>query len=160
MNSLVAYYSEFGNTARIAEAIGATLEAAGPTCVVDLKRLRVSELRQLDLLVVGVPTHRMNVPEVARALLRAIPRRTLTKGTAIAAFDTSYDVSRWLRRFTASHKLLSRLRRLGGRRVIPPETFLVTGKEGPLYEGEIDRARTWASEILARLGQRQSGIHA
>ena len=160
MNSLVAYYSEYGNTARLALAIEQVLESAGSARAVDLKRLKASDLHAIDLLIVGVPTHRMNIPEVARALIGSIGRRTLTKETSIAAFDTSYKMSRWLTPFTASRKLLSRLKRWGGRRIISPETFLVKGKEGPLYEGEIDRAKTWASEILARLGQRPPGIHA
>jgi hypothetical protein len=29
-------------------------------------------------------------------------------------------------------------------------SFHVKEKEGPLYEGEIERARTWTKEILAR----------
>jgi hypothetical protein len=32
-----------------------------------------------------------------------------------------------------------------------PQTFHVKGKEGPLYEGEIERAREWAISILDRL---------
>ena len=141
MNTLVIYYSEFGNTARIANAIGDALESKGPTRVVDLKRVKVSDLKKPDLVIMGVPTHRMNIPEVARALIKSIPRRTLRKETWIASFDTSYKMSRLLMRFTASHKLLSRLRRLGGRRIAPPESFLVTAKEGPLFDGEIERLR-------------------
>jgi hypothetical protein len=72
----------------------------------------------------------------------------------VAAFDTSYKMSRWLAPFTAARKLAARLRKLGGKRVVPPETFHVEGREGPLYEGEIERARRWAALILERLAER------
>jgi hypothetical protein len=34
---------------------------------------------------------------------------------------------------------------------VPPETFHVEGKEGPLYAGEIERAQAWAAMILEQL---------
>jgi len=147
MNSLVSYYSEFSNTAQVAEAIGEALEKTGTARVVDLKRLTSSDLKGIDLLVVGVPTHKMNLPKAVPRLLRTLPRKTLGRDARFAAFDTSYKMSRWLRPFTASHKLSSRLRRLGGKRAVPPETFHVMGREGPLYDGEIERARSWATSI-------------
>jgi len=155
MNSLVAYYSEFGNTARIAHAIGEALEKAGTTLVIDLKRLTVSDLKGRDLLVVGVPTHRMNLPEAVQTLLRAFPRKVFARNARFAAFDTSYKMSRWLRPFTASHKLSGRLKRLGGKRAVPPETFHVVGREGPLLDGEIERAKSWAGMIVE--GMQRSG---
>lgn len=69
----------------------------------------------------------------------------------MAAFDTSYKMSAILARFTAARKLNRKLRRLGGKRIIPPETFHVRGREGPLYEGEIEWAKHWAGSILERL---------
>jgi len=54
-------------------------------------------------------------------------------------------------RFSAGQKLASRLRKLGGQPIVPPQTFHVEAKEGPLYEGEIERAQAWAVSILERL---------
>jgi hypothetical protein len=53
-----------------------------------------------------------------------------------------------LNNFTASKRLAKELRRLGGKLVLPPEIFHVMEREGPLYEGEIERAQEWASSIL------------
>ena len=150
MNSLVVYFSKFGNTQKIAEAIAETLGSAGPVRVISTDQLSVSDLEGVDMVVMGSPTHRMNLPEAVRAAFETLPRRIL-RGTPVAAFDTSYKMSRWLAPFTAARKLAHRLRRLGGKRVVPPETFYVVEREGPLYEGEIERARTWAALILKRL---------
>jgi flavodoxin len=153
MKSLVVYFSKFGNTQQVAEAIAETLASAGPARVISMDRLGVSDLQEVDLVVMGSPTHRMNLPQAVRPVLETLPRRVL-RGKLVAAFDTSYKMSRWLAPFTAARKLASRLRKLGGKRVVPPETFHVVGRDGPLYEGEIERARTWAASILQRVEAR------
>jgi flavodoxin len=153
MKSLVVYFSKFGNTRQVAEAIAETLGSAGPARVISMDRLGVSDLQEVDLVVMGSPTHRMNLPQAVRPVLETLPRRVL-RGKLVAAFDTSYKMSRWLAPFTAARKLAGRLRRLGGKRVVPPETFHVVGRDGPLYEGEIERARTWAASILQRVEAR------
>jgi len=43
------------------------------------------------------------------------------------------------------------LRKLGGKRIAAPETFFMAGREGPLEEGEIERARAWARMLVAGL---------
>ncbi|UCH09357.1 MAG: flavodoxin-like domain-containing protein [Fidelibacterota bacterium] len=150
MNSLVVHFSKFGNTRMVAEAIADSLKTAGTIRLITLDHLTADDLTTLDLLVVGTPTHRMNLPEAVRPLLEALPRRILRK-TPVAAFDTSYRMSPFLARFTAAGKLARRLRRLGGKLILPPETFHVKGREGPLYPGERERASTWAESILERL---------
>jgi flavodoxin len=153
MKSLVVYFSKFGNTQQVAEAIAETLASAGPVRVISIDQLSVSDLQEVDLVVMGSPTHRMNLPQAVRPVFETLPRRVM-RGRPVAAFDTSYKMSRWLAPFTAAHKLAPRLRKLGGKRVVPPETFHVVGREGPLYEGEIERARTWAASILQRVEAR------
>jgi flavodoxin len=153
MKSLVVYFSKFGNTQQVAEAIAETLASAGPVRVISIDQLGVSDLQEMDLVVMGSPTHRMNLPQAVRPVFETLPRWVL-RGTPVAAFDTSYKMSRWLAPFTAAHKLAPRLRKLGGKRVVPPETFHVVDRDGPLYEGEIERAHTWAASILQRVEAR------
>ena len=150
MNALVVYFSEFGNTQKVAEVIAETLESAGSVRVLSLHQLTASDMRDVDLVVMGTPTHRMNLPEAVRPVLETLPKRIL-RGTPVAAFDTSYKMSAFLARFTAAKRLTSKLRKLGGKRVVPPETFHVVEREGPLYEGELERARKWAGLILEQL---------
>ena len=92
----------------------------------------------------------MNLPEDLRPLLERLPAKCL-KGVRFAAFDTSYEMSWWLNRLTASKKLDKKLRKLGGDRLLPPETFIVEGREGPLREGELEHAKDWATHFLDRL---------
>jgi flavodoxin len=117
-----------------------------------MDELEASDLKDLDLLIMGTPTHRMNLPEDVRPVFERLPRRLLPK-TPVATFDTSYKMSPFLAGFTAAKKLARKLHKLGGKRVVRPETFHVMEKEGPLYDGELERAEKWADTILKKLNE-------
>jgi flavodoxin len=150
MNILVVYFSKFGNTQKIAQTVAEELEAAGVVRIVSSDRLAASDLDDVDLVVMGSPTHRMNLPEAVRSVFEKLPKRSL-RGARVAAFDTSYQMSAFLARFTAAKKLARQLRKLGGKQIVPPETFHVMGREGPLYEGELNRAKEWVATLLGSL---------
>jgi len=149
MDSLLVYLSVFGNTKKVAEAIAEVLESEGPVRVIGADQLTASHF-PVDLVVMGSPTHRMSLPKEIRPVFDTLSKRIL-RGTPTAAFDTCYKMSAFLARFTAAKRLDRKLRKLGGKRVLPPESFYVLEREGPLYEGEIERARQWAGLILERL---------
>ena len=150
MKSLVVYYSKFGNTHLVAEAIAEELQSAGEVHLIEINDLTGADYQGVDLVVMGCPTHKMNLPEDVRPLVSDLPKKVL-KGGYFAAFDTSYKMSAFLSRFTASKKLASKLRKLGGKQIVPPETFHVVEREGPLYDDELDLARAWANTILGKI---------
>jgi flavodoxin len=143
MKTLVIHYSKFGNTQKVAEAMAAALETKGNAQVVSLDALSPADYQGADLVIMGSPTHRMNLPEDVRVKLHTLPRKSLCD-KKMAAFDTSYKMSGWLNLLTASKKLSRKLKKLGAKRVVPPETFHVMESKGPLYDGEIERAQEWA----------------
>ena len=51
----------------------------------------------------------------------------------------------------AAKPLLDSLKKKGGIAVAEPEGFIVEGREGPLKEGELDRATQWARESVKNL---------
>lgn len=151
MNALVVYYSQFGNTKKVAEAIAGVLEQAGGARTVSSEELTAADLEGVDLVVMGSPTHNMNLPQAVRPVFDRLPKRAL-RGVAVVAFDTSYELSGFLARMTAAKRLDRKLRKLGGKRLMAPETFFVKKEEGyPLYDGEIERAEHWADEIVQKL---------
>jgi flavodoxin len=150
MNALVVYHSQFGNTEQVAGAIAGVFQGAGAARTVRASQLAATDLQDVDLVVMGTPTHKMNLPEAVRPVFEELPKRSL-RGVPVAAFDTSYKMSAFLSRFTAAKRIDKKLRRLGGKRLVPPETFHVEDNhEGPLYDGEIERAKNWAGSILAQ----------
>lgn len=152
---LIVYFSKFGNTKIVAEKItqttGEKLGSAVSIRLISSDELVVSDLSDTDLLIMGTPTHKMNLPKDIRPIIEGLPRKSL-KGIPFAAFDTSYKMSWWLNHFTAAKRLARKLRKLGGKRLVPPETFHVTECEGPLYNGELERAENWTNSILAAVG--------
>jgi hypothetical protein len=56
-----------------------------------------------------------------------------------------------LARFAAARKLARKLRKPGGKPVVPPESFHVVEREGPLHDREIGRVKAWAESILEQL---------
>jgi len=153
MKMLIVYYSKFGNTKRVAETIAATMKSGPEVRVVSIDRLAASDFEGIDVVVMGTPTHGFTIPAAARSVLTALPPGILL-GKAVAAFDTT--VRPWpLRHLRASSKLLRVLRHLGGRPIAPPQTFFVqtrnpqrTGEINLLLEGQLERAREWASQLL------------
>jgi len=155
MNTLIVHFSKYGNTQLIAETIADALWAAHgngsqPIPVTPMDELTIDDLHGVDLLVMGVPTHNMNLPKPVRPLLARLPKKAL-RGIQFAVYDTSYELSKWLQPFTASKPLARKLRKLRGKRILPPETFTVQDREGPLHEGELDGARAWAEQVLATM---------
>lgn len=156
MKSYLVYYSRFGNTKAVASAIAEVLGSAGEASLASIDELAADDLADADLVVFGSPTHYQNLPKAVRAALETLPKRSL-QGKRVAAFDTSVETWGPLMRMTAAHRLLPKLRKLGGRRYARPETFVVVRGATPdgeerqdrLCEGELERARAWADTLLA-----------
>ncbi len=155
MRALIVYFSQFGNTRRLAEAMAETMKQPGDARVIAIDQLAASDFDRIDLVVMGSPTHAFALPEAVRTVLESLPLAILG-GKSVAAFDTT--VKPWpLRHLRASPKLLGHLRRLGGSPIARPETFFVktknpqkSGQIDLLLEGEIDRARGWAAKLLSQ----------
>lgn len=154
MNALVIFDSRFGNTERIARAIAEELGRTYEVRVAAAAELTPLDLEEVDLLVVGAPTQHHRAPSAMRHLLEDVRPGTLAEVEA-AAFDTRYHRAEW-RTGAASHEIADDLRRLGCELALPPESFFVESREGPLEADELERARAWAREASAR-AQRTEG---
>ena len=156
MKTLIVYFSKFGNTRRVAQAVAEAMKSANDVRVLSIDQLAASDFEGVDLVVLGSPTHAFTVPPAVRSALAALPPEILA-GKSVAAFDTT--VRLWpLRLMRASPKLLRQLSALGGRPVAPPQTFFVrtSGTQQPgetdlLLDGQIERANEWADQILRTL---------
>src|SRR5579884_2519829 len=150
MKTIVVYESRFGNTERIARAIAAGLEAAGPVSLVRATDGSTLDVDGVDLLVVGGPTEGHGVSPTFRAWLAQLPPNALN-GVAAASFDTRLRWPAFLSG-SAARGIAKTLQKKGARLVAPPESFLVdSARESALLEGESERASGWAAKIAADL---------
>jgi flavodoxin len=154
MKAVVVYDSFFGNTEKIAQAIA---EALGAPEAVRVTKMSPDQLSGVELLVVGSPTRAFRPSQETKKLLGSIPSGSL-KGVKVAGFDTGFaieDTNNPILRFLvrmfgyAAKPISDALAKKGGEVALPPEGFWVTGTEGPLKEGELERAADWAKRILA-----------
>jgi flavodoxin I len=145
MKALIVYDSVYGNTEKIAEAIGGTI--TGEVKVLRVNEANPSELKTIDLFIVGSPTQGGRPTPAIRDFLNKVPEPSL-QGINVAAFDTRLS-ARWVRIFGyAAGKIAGNLKGKGGTLVASPEGFFVKGAKGPLREGELERAVGWAKGIL------------
>ncbi len=152
MTTLVLYDSQFGNTEKIAQAIGKGI--GGDVQVRSAKELEAIGWYELKLLVVGTPTQGGRPTPALQKLFEAIPADGL-KGAKVAAFDTRFrekDHNFALRALMktigyASVKMVKILEAKGGTLIAQPQGFFVTDKQGPLVDGEIDRAEQWGTTL-------------
>jgi flavodoxin len=156
MKVCVIYDSVFGNTAKVAQAIGAALEAQAEVSVTKVGDVPGEFWTGLDALIVGSPTRAFSATPATKQLLSGIPRQGL-QGVKVAAFDTRMDVEKapgilkaLVKLFGyAAEPLAAKLRKKGGQEALPPAGFIVLESEGPMQEGEFERAAKWAERILA-----------
>jgi len=176
MRALIVYESMYGNTREIAEAI-----AEGFGAGAELRHVREAGApdEAVDLLVAGGPTHihgmttslsrhmtirgaqedghggiepdALDAPGL-RQWLRDLPHRT---GGVAAAFDTRIDRSAAMTG-SAARGVAKRLHH-HGYEVEWTESFFVDDAEGPLADGELERARGWGATLRAAVG-RHAGV--
>jgi hypothetical protein len=177
MRAVVVYESIFGNTRAVAEAIAEGLRERVEVDLRPVGEAGTDACAGADLLVVGGPTHvhgmtseRSREGAVAEARTRGLETPDLAQvgpglrawldglrrvGDAQAAsFDTRMHGPKLLTG-SAAGSIGRRLKADGYPLLAEPESFVVQHTEGPLGEGERERARAWGALLGARLAERR-----
>ena len=160
MKSVVVYESLWGNTAAVARAIAEGL-GEGATAL-STSEADSAALEGADLIVAGSPLLGFNLPtDEMRAGIAANPGPRAPKpdvsapsmrawlsalpvGTArFATFETRI----WWSPGSVPKHVAASLSAKGFHQVAAPEKFIVSGKYGPLKDGELDRARAWGATL-------------
>ena len=144
MKTLIVYDSAYGNTEKIAKAIGGGI--GGEAEVVRAGGANLGASKVFGLLIVGSPTYGGRPTPAMLDFLDKASEPEL-EGVKVAAFDTRFEGGFSKIFGFAADKIIERLKAKGGVPVAPPEGFIVKGKKGPLKEGELERASAWGKEI-------------
>ena len=166
MRALVVYESQWGNTEQVARAIATELHASMQVELVDSDNAPTT-LAGFDLVCVGGPTHAFSM---TRASTRAdavtqhgaprAPTRGIREwladldrapGVKAATFDTRVDKPRLPG--SAARAAKHELRSHGCDIIAKQQSFRVHGYDGPLLDGELDRATDWARQIAGGLNE-------
>jgi hypothetical protein len=168
---LVVYESMFGNTREVAKAVAEGLAETGTVDLVEVGAAPVVLPEDVDLLVVGAPTHAFGLSRPATRKSAADQNtgevvstgiglrewldelRPVGSTAAVSAFDTRVKVP--LMPGSAARRALGRLRKLGFPMLLRSESFFVEGTPGPLKDGEVDRAKRWGAKLAATFSARQ-----
>ena len=155
--------SYFGNTRAIAEAVSTGLIEGGVDAqIIDVSQAPSCLPADLDLLILGAPTHNRGLPTTAtRAKAHAqagadgasqgisqwLGNAEIPASLSVAAFDTVISKN-WLSG-SAAKAIAKALRRHQGRETTSVGSFVVTANKGPLAAGEETDARSWGRELAA-----------
>jgi hypothetical protein len=161
MKALVVYESMWGNTGKIAAAIGGGL---GEARVAEVHQVSSADLEGLDLLVVGGPTHAFSMSRAStrhdardrgattgaedRGIREFLAELPATLGVPVATFDTRVTAVRNLPG-SAAKGAAKEVRRHHHARVVDRCSFYVEDTAGPLSDGELERAAGWGAGLAA-----------
>lgn len=153
---LLIYDSLFGNTAIIAHHLAEAARARGK----DVLEVKVDEtedqlIKKADILVVGSPTQSFNASKPMLEFLDRLESESIRNKPTLV-FDTRIDLNkidskflRWLvnRGGFATAPISKKLKKKGAK-ILGAEGFIVTDREGPLREGELERASAWITSLI------------
>ncbi|MGB9597291.1 MAG: flavodoxin family protein [Candidatus Poribacteria bacterium] len=141
MKALVIFDTNFGNTKMIAESIAK--ELGNDAKAISVSDFNIKELDGINLLVVGSPIIGWRPSERMGKFLESLAKDQL-KGIKAIAFDTRVKL---FIHGDAAGKISKKLEEAGAEIISKPMAFFVKGKEGPLLDGEIEKATEWAKRL-------------
>lgn len=149
MKTLIVFDSIHGNTERVAAAVGDVIGAE--VHLVRVSKVTSSDLRSVDLFIVGSPTHGGRPTQSVQGFLNGLQGPVGDMRAAV--FDTRMP-AKWVRIFGyAAPRMAGALRDKGWSLIEPVEGFFVNGREGPLKDGEMQRAAAWAKAVAESAGK-------
>jgi hypothetical protein len=159
----VIFESMFGNPEAIARAAAEGLSAHMCANLIEVGEPSTAIADQVDLLVVGGPTHAFGMGRkgTRQSAARQTEQGLVSEGDGLrewlaaaqrgsarpptATFDTRIRTPRLPG--SAARAAERRFRRLGFPIIAPAESFYVASTLGPLLDGEVERAGRWGDRL-------------
>ncbi len=144
MKILVLYDSKYGNTKQVAQEITDHLQ--DNVSIKQVSDCKPEEFSEYQLVILGSPTHGAYASEPFKVFFEKLKTEHL-QDVQFAVFDTRVTLF-LLRPFGyAAPKMAQLIHSLGGVVIGEPAGFIVSGGEGPLAEGELERSKQWALDL-------------
>ena len=148
----IVYDSVYGNTRQVAEAMAAALPVSR---ALDMQAARTLVLQDGEPLILGSPTRGFSATPAMTEFIAGLSPDQLV-GRKVAVFDTRLAPEairlaplRWIvdTGGYAAQRMAHALGHKGVAAEIAQEGFLVLDTEGPLKDGELERAAAWARSV-------------
>ncbi|WP_215144021.1 flavodoxin family protein [Exiguobacterium qingdaonense] len=154
MNILIIFDSLYGHTEKIAHVMQEELSKDHEARMEHVLNIGLGDLAHVDLVIIGSPTNGGSEMEDIKLFLKKISDNAL-RGKRTAAFDTSVVKEN---RNPIIGKIIDwfghAVNRVEGEMIekgatdVKKESFFVDGETEMLKEGELERARVWARELV------------
>lgn len=156
MKGLVVYDTSYGNTKKIAETIAKKLAELR----IENNQSKINKVKNLndgsyDFLVVGSPTKFGTMSFAMKRFLGKVKSKQWANKPFVA-FDTELpenieDSKNKNKEWSAAEKIAEKLKEKSMNQLLPVLKALVSGKKGPLVEGEIQRTQEYANQLADQL---------
>jgi len=156
MKALILYRSHYGNTKEVAEVMAGEVKRLGHEALIQDLRLRLPELTDVDLVMIGAPTRMARVTWKAYRALRRLRRKDFGN-KPVAVFDTygpepadpvkREEDRKWIHPGAAG-RLLDKAAELGLNVRAECLRCEVEGMKGPLKKGEKEKAIAFARKLM------------
>jgi flavodoxin len=162
MKALVLYRSYHGNTKQVAAGIAKELTTQGVDSAVQDLRRRLPDLNSFAVILIGSPTRMARVNRRARRVLKRIAKKGWGE-KPIAVYDTYGPVptdpkelekgKKWL--YPGAAGILYEAAKAQGLNVYPKTLRCeVKGMKGPLGDAELEKAASFAKELVSAIRER------
>lgn len=148
MKTIILYDTKFGNTEEIAKAIGGGMREAGYQ-EVEVKcgsETRPDELREAEIWIFGSPTHMGGTTRNFKKLMRWMKKQGPQSKRGMA-FDTRMEDAKK----GAADKIAQAMLSVEVEMLCDPPSFIVQDREGPLSQGELERATAIGRKLAAQI---------
>lgn len=164
MKALVLYRSYHGNTKQVADTIAKELSVQGVESEVRNLRRKLPDLNTFDFILIGSPTRMARVNRKARRVLKRIRKKAFAE-KPIAVFDTYGPVptdpkeleksKKWL--YPGAAGILQKVAKTQGLNLYSKTLRCeVKGMKGPLGDNELEKAASFAKELVSTIRERPS----
>jgi hypothetical protein len=162
MKAVVVYESLWGNTAAVARAIAEGI--GGEARALNTSEASAEAVAGADLIVAGAPLLGFSLPtDGMRENIRTSPgnspsppdlsspsmRSWLAELPQGKGHSAAFETRIWWSPGSAANTISQELERAGYPPCAGGHGFIVTGRYGPLKQGELDKARAWGAELAA-----------
>jgi len=151
MKGLVVYDSSHGNTRQVAEAISDSMKDLGiEVDIFYVKKVGKLKAADYEFLVIGSPTKFGTMSFTTKRFLGKVKGKEWAN-KPFAAFDTENPENIERKEGSAAEKIAEQLKEKQMRLLQPVLKSVVIGWKGPMQEGEIERVKEYAKELVTQL---------